>query len=148
MHELRDLGVLPTAMIDISDGLASELLHICRQSGTGAVIFDEGTISSCENLEATGNLRDFDWDFGKAWNSAAMVARRKKAKNGCFCTHESNSYYPSLPFNPKHLIQIKKLEKQMKKASKELGRRSDGISGTSAFRHLRCYGLYRRSIPC
>ncbi|UHG91471.1 thiamine-phosphate kinase [Spirosoma oryzicola] len=41
VHELRDLGVLPTAMIDISDGLASELLHICRQSGTGAVIFDE-----------------------------------------------------------------------------------------------------------
>ncbi|WP_338874191.1 thiamine-phosphate kinase [Spirosoma sp. SC4-14] len=41
VHELRDLGVRPTAMIDISDGLASELLHICHQSGTGAVIFDE-----------------------------------------------------------------------------------------------------------
>jgi thiamine-monophosphate kinase len=41
VHELRDLDVLPTAMIDISDGLASELLHLCRQSGTGAVIFDE-----------------------------------------------------------------------------------------------------------
>lgn len=41
VHELRDLGIRPTAMIDISDGLASELLHICHQSGTGAVIFDE-----------------------------------------------------------------------------------------------------------
>lgn len=41
VHELRDLGITPTAMIDISDGLASELLHLCRQSGTGAVIFDE-----------------------------------------------------------------------------------------------------------
>ncbi|GAB3778710.1 thiamine-phosphate kinase [Spirosoma horti] len=41
VHELRDLGIRPTAMIDISDGLASELLHICYQSGTGAVIFDE-----------------------------------------------------------------------------------------------------------
>jgi hypothetical protein len=49
-----------------------------------------------------------------------MKARRKEVANGCFCTHESNSYYPSLPFNPKHLIQIKKLEKQMKKASKDL----------------------------
>ena len=41
VHELRDLGIRPTAMIDISDGLASELLHLCRQSGKGAVIFDE-----------------------------------------------------------------------------------------------------------
>lgn len=41
VHELRDLGIRPTAMIDISDGLASELLHLCRQSNTGAVIFDE-----------------------------------------------------------------------------------------------------------
>jgi len=35
-----------------------------------------------------------------------MKERRKKALDGCFCTHESNSYYPSLPFNPGHLIQI------------------------------------------
>ena len=41
IHELRDLGVRPSAMIDVSDGLASELLHLCRQSGTGAVIFDD-----------------------------------------------------------------------------------------------------------
>lgn len=41
VHELRDLDLVPTAMIDISDGLASELLHLCTQSGTGAVIFDE-----------------------------------------------------------------------------------------------------------
>ena len=41
VHELRDLGIVPTAMIDVTDGLASELLYLCRQSGTGAVIFDE-----------------------------------------------------------------------------------------------------------
>jgi len=35
------------------------------------------------------NLRDFDWDFKTAWNAPAMVARRKKAEDGCFCTHES-----------------------------------------------------------
>jgi MoaA/NifB/PqqE/SkfB family radical SAM enzyme len=92
----------------------------CYAGTAGAVIFDEGTISSCENLEAIGNLRDYDWDFQGAWNSPAMKERRKKAASGCFCTHESNSYYPSLPFNPKHLIQIKKLERQMKKASKEM----------------------------
>jgi thiamine-monophosphate kinase len=31
-------GLLPTAMIDISDGLASDLMHICKSSGTGAFI--------------------------------------------------------------------------------------------------------------
>ena len=27
------------------------------------MIYDEGTVSSCENLEPIGNLRDFDWNF-------------------------------------------------------------------------------------
>jgi thiamine-monophosphate kinase len=34
----KDVGLKPTSMIDISDGLASEVFHICRQSKTGAVI--------------------------------------------------------------------------------------------------------------
>jgi hypothetical protein len=50
-----------------------------------------------------------------------MKDRRKEAGAGCYCTHESNCYYPSLPFNAGHLVRIKKLEKQMKKASAEMG---------------------------
>lgn len=34
--------LVPTAMIDVSDGLASDLLHICQQSGTGAYIEESG----------------------------------------------------------------------------------------------------------
>ncbi len=37
----KEIGVLPTAMIDISDGLASEALHICHQSNTGCNIYEE-----------------------------------------------------------------------------------------------------------
>lgn len=57
VHELRDLGVLPTAMIDISDGLASELLHLCRQSGTGAVIFDENIPIDDQTLLAADEFK-------------------------------------------------------------------------------------------
>lgn len=38
---LKELDVIPTSMIDISDGLASEILHICKASGTGCHIYDE-----------------------------------------------------------------------------------------------------------
>lgn len=34
-------GIMPTSMIDISDGLSSELLHICKQSGTGCRIYED-----------------------------------------------------------------------------------------------------------
>lgn len=37
----EDQGIVPTAMMDISDGLSSELLHIAEQSGTGCVIYEE-----------------------------------------------------------------------------------------------------------
>lgn len=38
---LREMGVKPTSMIDISDGLASETIHLCRRSNTGVKLFDE-----------------------------------------------------------------------------------------------------------
>lgn len=38
----RKVGLKPTSMIDISDGLASEIFHICKQSGLGALIEEDG----------------------------------------------------------------------------------------------------------
>ena len=37
--KLREAGIKPASMIDVTDGLASDLLHICRLSGTGCKIF-------------------------------------------------------------------------------------------------------------
>ncbi|WP_143960332.1 thiamine-phosphate kinase [Litoribacter populi] len=41
IHELRDLEVVPTSMMDISDGLASELFHICKASKVGVTIYED-----------------------------------------------------------------------------------------------------------
>ena len=38
---LKEIDIKPTSMIDISDGLASELHHICKQSGKGCTIYED-----------------------------------------------------------------------------------------------------------
>ncbi len=41
VFDLKEKGVIPTSMIDISDGLASELMHLSTQSGKGMRIFED-----------------------------------------------------------------------------------------------------------
>lgn len=54
---LKELDVKPTSMIDISDGLSSEILHICSQSKVGCNLYEEKipldsqVISTCEEFE-------------------------------------------------------------------------------------------------
>lgn len=58
---LKKLEVKPTSMIDVSDGLSSEIIHLCKQSKTGVELYenkiplDPQVISSCEefNLDST-----------------------------------------------------------------------------------------------
>jgi thiamine-monophosphate kinase len=58
---LKDLEVKPTSMIDISDGLSSEIIHICNQSNVGCNLYEEKIpidpqlISTCEefNIDST-----------------------------------------------------------------------------------------------
>ncbi|MDE6715311.1 MAG: thiamine-phosphate kinase, partial [Muribaculaceae bacterium] len=38
---LKNEGIKPTSMIDVSDGLSSELMHLCKESGTGCRIYED-----------------------------------------------------------------------------------------------------------
>jgi thiamine-monophosphate kinase len=58
---LKDLEVMPSSMIDISDGLSSEVIHLCKQSNVGVDLYenkiplDPQVISTCEefNIDST-----------------------------------------------------------------------------------------------
>ena len=59
---LKELEVKPTSMIDISDGVSSELFHICTQSKVGCKIYedklplDPQVISTCEEFELDSTM--------------------------------------------------------------------------------------------
>ncbi|MBU2928191.1 thiamine-phosphate kinase [Winogradskyella psychrotolerans] len=58
---LKDLDVKPTSMIDVSDGISSEIIHLCKQSKVGVDLYetkiplDPQVISTCEefNIDST-----------------------------------------------------------------------------------------------
>ena len=59
---LKEMDVQPTAMIDVSDGLSSEIIHICSQSDVGCKIYedkiplDPQVISTCEEFDLDSTM--------------------------------------------------------------------------------------------
>ncbi|VAW13511.1 Thiamine-monophosphate kinase [hydrothermal vent metagenome] len=59
---LKELNVQPTSMIDISDGLSSEILHLCKQSDVGCNLYedkiplDPTVISVCEEFKIDSTM--------------------------------------------------------------------------------------------
>lgn len=59
---LKEMDVKPTSMIDVSDGISSELFHICTQSNVGCKIYedklplDPQVISACEEFELDSTM--------------------------------------------------------------------------------------------
>jgi len=51
VRQLQEKNITPTAMIDISDGLSSELMHICTQSQVGCKVYDENIPIHAEAIQ-------------------------------------------------------------------------------------------------
>jgi thiamine-monophosphate kinase len=115
IHDLREAGVVPSAMIDISDGLASEILHICTRSGTGAVVLetkipvdsDTGFAADEFKLDATtcalNGGEDYELlftvrpdDYEKIRNHADITAIGviKEKKDGIFLLTNAGNTHP------------------------------------------------------
>ncbi len=112
VEKLADAGVLPTAMIDISDGLSSELLHIAKNSKTGCRIYIEKIPVSEETNDAAKELElepitmalnggeDYellftvsleDHDKVKDIDGVSIIGHVTDASEGCYIIAQDNA---------------------------------------------------------
>lgn len=101
---LKDIKVKPTAMIDISDGLASEVLHICKQSNKGCNIYEDKipldpmtyetarefnldptvcALSGGEDYELLFTIKQADYEKIKLLMDISVIGHITEASAGC-----------------------------------------------------------------
>ena len=114
INRLRESGIIPTAMMDISDGLSSELIHICKQSHTGCQIYEERipldyqtavmaeqlnlNVSTCalnggEDYELLFTASLSDYEKLKEIPDVHIIGRIQKPEYGCqLVTRDGNEF--------------------------------------------------------
>ncbi len=113
--ELAEIGVMPTAMMDVSDGLSSELLHICKSSNTGCRIYEEripidyqtacmaeefgmnlvtAAMNGGEDYELLFTVSLADHEKVAAMKTAKIIGRITKPELGCFMETRDGNELP------------------------------------------------------
>ncbi|HEY5326630.1 MAG TPA: thiamine-phosphate kinase [Mucilaginibacter sp.] len=112
---LKDIEVKPTAMIDISDGLASEILHICQQSNKGCNLYEEKipldpmtfdtarefnldptvcALSGGEDYELLFTVKQADYDKIKFKMDITIIGYITEASAGCNLITKAGNSHP------------------------------------------------------
>jgi thiamine-monophosphate kinase len=112
---LKKLDVLPTSMIDISDGLSSEMLHICKASGMGCNLYEEKipidpttyntarefnldptvcALNGGEDYELLFTIDLTDFDKIKANPNFTVIGHITEQAQGCNLITKSGALYP------------------------------------------------------
>jgi thiamine-monophosphate kinase len=112
---LKKLEVVPTAMIDISDGLSSEMLHICKSSGMGCNLYEEKipidpttyntarefnldptvcALNGGEDYELLFTIDLTDFDKIKANPNFTVIGHITEQAQGCNLITKSGALYP------------------------------------------------------
>ncbi len=112
---LKKLDVRPTSMIDISDGLASETIHLCRRSTTGVKLYDEKlpidpstyqtardfeldptvcALSGGEDYELLFTIAQGDYDKIKGNPDLTVIGHMTNASEGMHLVDKQNGLHP------------------------------------------------------
>lgn len=112
---LAESGITPTAMIDISDGLSSEMLHICQKSEVGCVLYEEKipiaedtrlaafkfnldptacALSGGEDYELLFTIRQDDYDKLTASEDISVIGYITDAEAGAQLITKGGSKHP------------------------------------------------------
>lgn len=125
IRQMKELGFKPTSMIDISDGLASEILHICKASGCGCRIdaekipIDQGTWNVAEELrmpavtmalyggeeyELLMTIRQEDYEKARMISDLHVIGYITDSPGDCFIIDSKNQLHPITASGWDHFI--------------------------------------------
>ncbi len=112
---LNDNDIRPTSMIDVSDGLSSEILHLCKQSGVGCMLYEEKipiaeetrqaafkfnldptacALSGGEDYELLFTIRQEDYDKIKDMEEISVIGYMAEPEQGAHIYTKGGTKHP------------------------------------------------------